>query len=116
MRRRFVAAPIAQIELTASGPLGAGRRVRGAVLARPPDRMGCPAESGQADPVPLRFPGHYADPETGLHYNLHHYYDPATARYTTPTPSASHHHPTQPATSTTPPSAWRPRVLSTERQ
>ncbi|MFF3657763.1 RHS repeat-associated core domain-containing protein [Streptomyces olivochromogenes] len=30
---------------------------------------------------PLRFPGQYADPETGLHYNLHRYYDPETARY-----------------------------------
>ncbi|WP_327232466.1 RHS repeat-associated core domain-containing protein [Streptomyces murinus] len=30
---------------------------------------------------PLRFPGQYADSETGLHYNLHRYYDPETARY-----------------------------------
>ncbi|MFC0039169.1 DUF6531 domain-containing protein [Actinomadura rayongensis] len=30
---------------------------------------------------PLRFPGQYADPETGLHYNLHRYYDPATGAY-----------------------------------
>ncbi|MFG3014869.1 DUF6531 domain-containing protein [Streptomyces cinerochromogenes] len=30
---------------------------------------------------PLRFPGQYADPETGLHYNVHRYYDPETARY-----------------------------------
>ncbi|GAA2449654.1 hypothetical protein GCM10010405_36390 [Streptomyces macrosporus] len=36
--------------------------------------------------TPLRFPGQYHDPETGLHYNLHRYYDPATARYTTPDP------------------------------
>ncbi|GAA2412902.1 hypothetical protein GCM10010420_47940 [Streptomyces glaucosporus] len=36
--------------------------------------------------TPLRFPGQYADPETGLHCNLHRYYDPATARYTTPDP------------------------------
>ncbi|MEX0426881.1 putative T7SS-secreted protein [Nocardioides sp. DS6] len=34
-----------------------------------------------ADPVPLRFPGQYADPESGLFYNLHRYYDPDTARY-----------------------------------
>ena len=27
--------------------------------------------------TPLRFPGQYADPETGLHYNQHRYYDPA---------------------------------------
>ncbi|PAK26576.1 hypothetical protein CJD44_09275 [Streptomyces sp. alain-838] len=31
--------------------------------------------------TPLRFPGQYADPETGLHYNLFRYYDPETARY-----------------------------------
>ncbi|GAA2358805.1 putative T7SS-secreted protein [Streptomyces cuspidosporus] len=36
--------------------------------------------------TPLRFPGQYYDPETGLHYNVHRYYDPATARYLTPDP------------------------------
>lgn len=36
--------------------------------------------------TPLRFPGQYADPETGLHYNLHRHYDPDTARFTTPDP------------------------------
>ncbi|WP_079167015.1 DUF6531 domain-containing protein, partial [Streptomyces oceani] len=36
--------------------------------------------------TPLRFPGQYHDPETGLHYNLHRYYDATTARYTTPDP------------------------------
>ncbi|RLL66500.1 putative T7SS-secreted protein [Streptomyces sp. Z26] len=36
--------------------------------------------------TPLRFPGQYHDPETGLHYNLHRHYDPTTARYTTPDP------------------------------
>lgn len=36
--------------------------------------------------TPLRFPGQYFDPETGLHYNFHRYYDPETARYTTPDP------------------------------
>lgn len=29
----------------------------------------------------LRFPGQYYDEETGLHYNWHRYYDPATGRY-----------------------------------
>ncbi|MFJ9819561.1 putative T7SS-secreted protein [Streptomyces sp. NPDC101151] len=36
--------------------------------------------------TPLRFPGQYFDPETGLHYNHHRYYDPQTARYITPDP------------------------------
>ncbi|MFF1482991.1 RHS repeat-associated core domain-containing protein, partial [Streptomyces sp. NPDC058301] len=35
---------------------------------------------------PLRFPGQYADPETGLHYNHFRYYDPETARYLSPDP------------------------------
>ncbi|MFK4264289.1 putative T7SS-secreted protein [Streptomyces milbemycinicus] len=36
--------------------------------------------------TPLRFPGQYYDPETGLHYNHHRYYDPTIARYLTPDP------------------------------
>ncbi|WP_405806208.1 DUF6531 domain-containing protein [Streptomyces sp. NBC_01187] len=45
---------------------------------------------------PLRFPGQYADPETGLHYNHFRYYDPETAHYLTPdplglTPAPNHH-------------------------
>ena len=36
--------------------------------------------------TPLRFPGQYFDPETGLHHNYHRYYDPETARYVTPDP------------------------------
>ncbi|MCL2550675.1 MAG: DUF6531 domain-containing protein [Actinomycetia bacterium] len=35
---------------------------------------------------PLRFPGQYADPETGLHYNHYRYYDPEAARYLSPDP------------------------------
>ncbi|MBT2403456.1 MULTISPECIES: putative T7SS-secreted protein [unclassified Streptomyces] len=31
--------------------------------------------------TPLRFPGQYFDPETGLHYNHFRHYDPETARY-----------------------------------
>jgi RHS repeat-associated protein len=38
------------------------------------------ARGATAD-TPLRHPGQYADPETGLHYNLNRHYDPATARY-----------------------------------
>ena len=34
----------------------------------------------------LRFPGQYADAETGLYYNDHRYYDPQRGRYLTPDP------------------------------
>lgn len=36
---------------------------------------------------PLRLPGHYFDPESGLHYNRHRYYNPHIGRYLTPGPS-----------------------------
>ncbi|MFF9309436.1 RHS repeat-associated core domain-containing protein [Streptomyces sp. NPDC014748] len=36
--------------------------------------------------TPLRFPGQYSDPETGLHYNYFRHYDPETARYLSPDP------------------------------
>jgi RHS repeat-associated protein len=36
--------------------------------------------------TPLRFPGQYFDPESGLHYNFQRYYDPETARYFSPDP------------------------------
>ncbi|MEU0074762.1 DUF6531 domain-containing protein [Streptomyces sp. NPDC006332] len=36
--------------------------------------------------TPLRYPGQYADPETGLHYNYLRHYDPETARYVSPDP------------------------------
>jgi RHS repeat-associated protein len=36
--------------------------------------------------TPLRFPGQYYDPETGLHYNYFRYYDPEAARYLAPDP------------------------------
>lgn len=44
-----------------------------------------PAPPGALD-CPLRFPGQYADPETGLYYNHFRHYDPETARYTSPDP------------------------------
>ncbi|MEV1006805.1 DUF6531 domain-containing protein [Streptomyces sp. NPDC049881] len=37
--------------------------------------------AGSSAHTPLRFPGQYHDPESGLHYNYHRYYDPETARY-----------------------------------
>ncbi len=36
--------------------------------------------------TPLRFPGQYADPETGLHYNNQRYYDPVSGAYLSPDP------------------------------
>ncbi|MFD8112350.1 putative T7SS-secreted protein [Streptomyces microflavus] len=36
--------------------------------------------------TPLRFPGQYYDPETGLHYNLFRHYDPGAGRYVSPDP------------------------------
>ncbi|MET9461157.1 putative T7SS-secreted protein [Streptomyces canus] len=36
--------------------------------------------------TPLRFPGQYFDPETGLQYNYFRHYDPEAARYATPDP------------------------------
>ena len=48
----------------------------GTPLPTPSDLVDCP----------LRFPGQYADPETGLDYNYFRYYDPETARYLTPDP------------------------------
>jgi RHS repeat-associated protein len=45
---------------------------------------------------PLRFPGQYEDPESGLNYNYFRYYDPETGRYTSPDPlglkAGPHHH------------------------
>jgi len=46
--------------------------------------VGTSAENGVD--CPLRFPGQYHDTETGLHYNLYRYYNPATAAYLTPDP------------------------------
>ncbi|MFE1228100.1 RHS repeat-associated core domain-containing protein [Streptomyces sp. NPDC058745] len=52
--------------------------------------------------TPLRFPGQYYDPESGLHYNYFRFYDPETARYLssdplglapTPNPAAYVHNP-----------------------
>ncbi|MGW9479544.1 DUF6531 domain-containing protein [Saccharomonospora azurea] len=40
-----------------------------------------PPSPAAATSIPLRFPGQYADEESGLHYNVFRYYDPVTARY-----------------------------------
>ncbi|GAA2699857.1 DUF6531 domain-containing protein [Actinoplanes palleronii] len=43
-------------------------------------------QAGSAAGTVLRFPGQQADPESGLHYNVHRYYDPGTGRYLSPDP------------------------------
>jgi RHS repeat-associated protein len=40
----------------------------------------------QAGVTPVRFPGQYADEETGLYYNRYRYYDPETGQYLSPEP------------------------------
>lgn len=54
-----------------------------------------PTDTTSVD-CPLRFPGQYADPETGFNYNYFRYYDPETARYISPDPlglePAPNHH------------------------
>ncbi|MFB9832534.1 DUF6531 domain-containing protein [Actinoallomurus acaciae] len=60
----------------------------GSVTWRPvTDLWGAPLDgAGREDACPLRFPGQYHDPETGLNYNYFRYYDPDTARYQAPDP------------------------------
>jgi RHS repeat-associated protein len=43
-------------------------------------------ERATATDTPLRFPGQYADAETGLHYNRFRYYDPELGRFLSPDP------------------------------
>ncbi|MGW2574467.1 DUF6531 domain-containing protein [Streptomyces nondiastaticus] len=55
-----------------------------------------PSPPSEDTDCPLRFPGQYADAETGLHYNYFRYYDPESARYVTPDamgldPAPNHH-------------------------
>lgn len=44
------------------------------------------AAAGAAVDCPLRFPGQYADAESGLEQNRHRYYDPVAARFASPDP------------------------------
>lgn len=49
-------------------------------------RLDCFGLSRATSHVPFRWPGQYAAPETGLHYNRHRYYDPSTGLYASPDP------------------------------
>lgn len=42
--------------------------------------------AGSSATTDVRFPGQLQDEETGLHYNLHRYYDPEAGRYISPDP------------------------------
>ncbi|WP_437715044.1 RHS repeat-associated core domain-containing protein [Sorangium sp. So ce448] len=42
--------------------------------------------AGDAAATLVRFPGHWYEPETGLHYNRWRYFDPASATYLSPEP------------------------------
>lgn len=50
-------------------------------------------DSTSAVDCPLRFPGQYADAETGLNYNLFRYYDPETASFISADPLGLDPHP-----------------------
>lgn len=45
-----------------------------------------PDGDGQSIQINLRFPGHYFDTESGLHYTIMRYYDPSIGRYIQPNP------------------------------
>jgi RHS repeat-associated protein len=52
------------------------------------DAFGSPhMQVGNAQDMPLRLPGQYADEETGLYYNVHRYYDPQRGEYLQPDPA-----------------------------
>ncbi|GAB6902278.1 DUF6531 domain-containing protein [Kineosporia succinea] len=66
------------------------------------------AAAGPDSLCPLRFPGQYHDPESGLHYNLNRYYDPDSAAYVSSDPlglgggSAPYGYPANPLSSADP--------------
>ena len=49
-------------------------------------QWGITSSGGIKADTPLRFPGQYADAETGLHYNYFRHYDPVAGQYVTPDP------------------------------
>lgn len=54
------------------------------------DAVGHVRSTRGAITLPLRGSNQYFDVESGLHYNIHRYFDPATARYLTPDPIGQH--------------------------
>jgi RHS repeat-associated protein len=72
----LVGAPLELVAEDGTTAWRARRTVWGVTTAAPGSRTG----------TPLRFPGQYADEETGWHYNHNRHYDPATGRYTSPDP------------------------------
>ena len=101
--------PLAQAEWSASADLAGApqEQIDRRFYAILTDLIGSPAELAATDgtlaghqqatlwgtavwrgeaSTPLRFPGQYADAETGLHYNQHRYYDPVAGAYLTPDP------------------------------
>jgi RHS repeat-associated protein len=71
-----LATPLAALARDGRVVWQAGYRAYGAVLR----------EEGRAGAVPFRFPGQFADRETGLYYNRCRYYDPELHLYTSPDP------------------------------
>ncbi len=67
----LVGAPTELVDPNGTPAWRAHTTLWGIAVAPSPDGASCP----------LRFPGQYQDPETGLNYNYHRYYDPAGGRY-----------------------------------
>lgn len=83
------AAEVGRVSFVATNPLGVPVCVE--------DAAGGVTWEGEVEPfgvvrvahgggVSLRFPGHYQDPETGLHYNRFRYYSPELGRYVSSDP------------------------------
>ncbi|MFV2175706.1 RHS repeat-associated core domain-containing protein [Actinomadura sp. LOL_016] len=58
----------------------------GTTTAVPPATPWDVPTTSRPGPCPLRHPGQYHDPETGLSYNFNRYYDPETGGYASPDP------------------------------
>ncbi|PNG18613.1 RHS repeat-associated core domain-containing protein, partial [Streptomyces cahuitamycinicus] len=74
--------------ISAEGELSWQRRTTLWGLPLPTGTVAGAGDETKADGVDclLRFPGQYADSETGWYYNHHRYYDPETGHYATPDP------------------------------